>query len=61
MNSAAYFVTHVLLMSEMDVCDFKQIYECLEIPRRTHCFFSLMTGDFPFPSLIVVVDLLLER
>lgn len=47
---------------EMDVCDFSQLYECLGIPRRTHCLvFSLMAGDLPFASLIVVLDLLLER
>lgn len=47
---------------EMDVRDFNQVYECMEIPRRTCCLvFSLIAGDLPFTSLIVVSDLLLDR
>lgn len=42
----------------MDVCDFNQVSEWLEIPSRTRrLLFSLMDGDSQFTSVIVVLDL----
>ena len=47
---------------ERDVCDFNQVSEWLEIPTRTRrLLFSLMDGDSQFTSVIVVLDLWLER